>query len=57
MKNLKISQKIIHLIPKERRKEKQYTPTNENKYNMPHCGLIHEFRNKESFEKNYLNMK
>jgi len=50
------AQKIIHLIPKERRKEKQYTPTNENKYNMPHCGLIHEFRNKESFEKNYLNM-
>ena len=51
-----LAQKIIHLIPKERRKEKQYTPTNENKYNMPHCGLIHEFRNKESFEKNYLNM-
>jgi len=24
---------------------------------MPHCGLIHEFRNKESFEKNYLNME
>ena len=23
---------------------------------MPHCGLIHAFRNKESFEKNYLNM-
>ena len=51
-----LAQKIIHLIPKERRKEKQYTPTNENKYNMPHCGLIHEFRNKESFEKNYLSM-
>jgi superfamily I DNA/RNA helicase len=24
---------------------------------MPYCGLIHEFRNKESLEKNYLNMK
>ena len=23
---------------------------------MPHYGLVHEFRNKESFEKNYLNM-
>ena len=52
-----LAEKIIHLIPKEERQEKQYTPTNENKYNMPHCGLIHEFRNKESFEKNYLNMK
>jgi superfamily I DNA/RNA helicase len=51
-----LAEKIIHLIPKEERQEKQYTPTNENKYNMPHCGLIHEFRNKESFEKNYLNM-
>jgi len=51
-----LSQQIIHLIPKERRQEKQYTPTNENKYNMPHCGLIREFRNKESLEKNYLNM-
>ena len=51
-----LSQKIIHLIPKEERQEKQYTPTNENKYNMPHCGLVYEFRNKESFEKNYLNM-
>ena len=52
----KLAQAAIHLIPKERRQEKQYTPTNENKHNMPHCGLIHEFRNKESFEKNYLNM-
>ena len=52
----KLSQKIIHLIPKEERQEKQYTATNKNKYNMPHCGLVHEFRNKESFEKNYLNM-
>ena len=52
-----LAEKIIHLIPKEERQEKQYTPTNENKYNMPHCGLIHEFRNKESFEKNYLNME
>ena len=52
----KLAQEAIHLIPKEHRQEKQYTPTNENKYNMPHCGLIHEFRNKESFEKNYLNM-
>ena len=51
-----LAQKIIHLIPEDRRQEKQYTPTNENKHNMPHCGLIHEFRNKESFEKNYLNM-
>jgi len=51
-----LAQSAIHLIPKERRQEKQYTPTNENKYNMPHCGLIHEFRNKESFEKSYLNM-
>ena len=51
-----LSQKIIHLIPADRRQEKQYTPTNKNEYNMPHCGLIHEFRNKESFEKNYLNM-
>jgi len=51
-----LAQKIIHLIPQERRQEKQYTPTNENKHNMPYCGLIHEFRNKESFEKNYLNM-
>ena len=51
-----LSQKIIHLIPEDRRQEKQYTPTNENEYNMPHCGLIHAFRNKESFEKNYLNM-
>ena len=51
-----LAQKIIHLIPEDRRQEKQYTPTNENEYNMPHCGLIHEFRNKESFEKNYLNM-
>ena len=51
-----LSQKIIHLIPADRRQEKQYTPTNENEYNMPHCGLIHAFRNKESFEKNYLNM-
>ena len=52
----KLAQVAIHLIPKEHRQEKQYTPTNENKHNMPHCGLIHEFRNKESFEKNYLNM-
>ena len=52
----KLAQAAIHLIPKERRQEKQYTPTNENKHNMPHSGLIHEFRNKESFEKNYLNM-
>jgi superfamily I DNA/RNA helicase len=52
----RLAQAAIHLIPKERRQEKQYTPTNENKHNMPHCGLIHEFRNKESFEKNYLNM-
>jgi len=52
----KLAQAAIHLIPKEHRQEKQYTPTNENKHNMPHCGLIHEFRNKESFEKNYLNM-
>ena len=51
-----LAQKIIHLIPEDRRQEKQYTPTNENKHNMPYCGLIHEFRNKESFEKNYLNM-
>ena len=51
-----LSQKIIHLIPKEERQEKQYTATNKNEYNMPHCGLIHSFRNKESFEKNYLNM-
>ena len=51
-----LAEKIIHLIPKEERQEKQYTPTNENKHNMPYCGLIHEFRNKESFEKNYLNM-
>ena len=51
-----LAQKIIHLIPEDRRQEKQYTSTNENEYNMPHCGLIHEFRNKESFEKNYLNM-
>ena len=51
-----LAQKIIHLIPEDRRQEKQYTPTNGNEYNMPHCGLIHEFRNKESFEKNYLNM-
>ena len=51
-----LAQSAIHLIPKEHRQEKQYTPTNENKYNMPHCGLIQEFRNKESFEKNYLNM-
>ena len=53
----KLAQEAIHLIPKEHRQEKQYTPTNENKHNMPHCGLIHEFRNKESFEKNYLNME
>jgi hypothetical protein len=52
----KLAQNVIHLIPKERRQEKQYTPTNENKYDMPHCGLIREFRNKENFEKNYLNM-
>ena len=52
-----LAEKIIHLIPKEERQEKQYTATNKNEYNMPHCGLIHNFRNKESFEKNYLNMK
>jgi len=52
-----LAEKIIHLIPKEERQEKQYTALNENEYNMPHCGLIHNFRNKESFEKNYLNMK
>ena len=52
-----LAEKIIHLIPKEERQEKQYTATNKNEYNMPHCGLIHNFRNKESFEKNYLNME
>jgi len=52
-----LAEKIIHLIPKEERQEKQYTATNKNEYKMPHCGLIHEFRNKESFEKNYLNME
>ena len=52
-----LAEKIIHLIPKEERQEKQYTATNKNEYNMQHCGLIHEFRNKESFEKNYLNME
>ena len=51
-----LAQKIIHLIPEDRRQEKKYSPENENKYKMPHCGLIHQFRNKESFEKNYLDM-
>ena len=51
-----LAQAAIHLIPEDQRQEKKYRPINENKYNMPHCGLIHKFRNKESFEKNYLDM-
>ena len=51
-----LAQTAIHLIPEDQRQEKKYRPINENKYNMPHCGLIHQFRNKESFEKNYLDM-
>jgi len=53
----KLAQAAIHLIPEDRRQEKKYVPINENKYNMPQCGLIHSFRNKESFEKNSLNME
>ena len=53
----KLAQAAIHLIPPERRQEKKYNPINENKYNMPQCGLINSFRNKESFERNSLNME
>ena len=51
-----LPQAAIHLIPEDQRQEKKYRPINENKHNMPHCGLIHKFINKESLEKNYLDM-
>jgi superfamily I DNA/RNA helicase len=44
----KLSRAIIHLIPKENRQEKIFTPTNIQK------GLIQRFRKKELLEQKYL---
>jgi superfamily I DNA/RNA helicase len=51
-----LAQDIIHYIPKERRQEKFYKPTNINHHNMPMFGVTKSFRNKETLERNYLNM-
>ena len=52
-----LAQDIIHYIPKENRQEKSYKPVNVNEYNMPIFGVIKSFRNKETLERNYLNME
>ncbi len=52
-----LAQDIIHYIPKENRQEKSYGPININTHEMPHFGVTKSFRNKETLERNYLNMK
>ena len=52
-----LAQDIIHYIPPENRQEKSYKPTNINVHKMPHFGVTKSFRNKETLERNYLNME
>ena len=52
-----LAQDIIHYIPQENRQEKSYKPTNINVHKMPHFGVTKSFRNKETLERNYLNME
>ena len=52
-----LAQDIIHYIPKENRQEKSYKPININEHKMPIFGITKSFRNKETLERNYLNME
>ena len=52
-----LAQDIIHYIPQENRQEKSYKPVNINEHNMPNFGVTKSFRNKETLERNYLNME
>ena len=52
-----LAEAAIHLIPPENRQEKEYKPTNVNEFKMKTCGLIYEFRNKETMSRTYLDME